>query len=134
MEAETWESTERAFEAYGEPIKNVSAFTYLGRVLTAKDEDWLEVVRNLGKERRSWGWLSQVLGRERTDLKVSRAFYTAVTQSVLLFGEDTWVLTLRMEKALESFHSRVARKITGRQPRQKKGGIWEYPPLVGVLR
>ena len=39
-----------------------------------------------------------------------------------------------MEKALDSFQSRFARKITGRQPRQKKDGIWDYPPLVGALR
>ena len=85
-EAETWESTERAFEAYGVPIKNVTEFKYLGRVLTANNGDWPAVVGNLGNERRSWGRLSRVLGREGADTKVSRAFYTAVTQAVLLFG------------------------------------------------
>ena len=58
-----------------------------------------------------------MLGREGSDLKVLQAFYIAVTQAVFLFGSETWVLTTRMEKALESFQSRVARKITGRQPR-----------------
>ena len=48
-EAETKESSERAFEAYREPIKNVSTFIYLGRVLTAVDDEWLAVVGNLGK-------------------------------------------------------------------------------------
>ena len=62
-EAETRESSERAFEAYGEPIQNVLAFRYLGRVLTAGDDDWLAVVGNLGKLRKSWGRLSRVLGR-----------------------------------------------------------------------
>ena len=37
--AEMWESTYQAFEPYREPIKNVLAFTYLGRVLTAGDDD-----------------------------------------------------------------------------------------------
>ena len=40
---------ERAFEAYGEPIKNVLNFKYLGRVLTVGDDDWIAVVGNLGK-------------------------------------------------------------------------------------
>ena len=57
-EAETQESSEQAFEAYGEPIKNVSAFKHLGRVLTAGDDNWLAVVSNLGKARMSWGRLS----------------------------------------------------------------------------
>ena len=115
-EETTRESTEQAFEAYGAPIKNVKEFKYLGRVLTANDDDWPAVVGNLGKARRSWGRLLRVLGREGAYPKVSRAFYTAVTQAVLLFGAETWVLTTRMEKALESFQSRVARKITGSQP------------------
>ena len=36
-EAEMRENAERAFEAYGEPIQNISAFRYLGRVLTVVD-------------------------------------------------------------------------------------------------
>ena len=75
--------------------------------------------------------MSWVLGREGEEPKVSRMFYTAVSQAVLLFGAETWFLTLRMEKALDSFKSRVARRITGRQRRQSKYNIWEYPPLVG---
>ena len=77
-EAETQESAERAFEAYGEPIKNVTEFKYLGRVLTAGDDDWLAVVGNLGKARRIGGRLSRVLGREVADPKLSLMFYTAV--------------------------------------------------------
>ena len=57
-EAETRESSEQAFEAYGEPIHNVLEFRYLGMVLTAGDDEWLAVVGNLGKARNSWGRLS----------------------------------------------------------------------------
>ena len=35
-----WESSERAFQAYGEPLENVTAFKYLVRVITAGDDDW----------------------------------------------------------------------------------------------
>ena len=72
-------------------------------MLTAGDDNWLAVVVNLGKVRRSWGWLSRVLGREGANPKVSRTFYTVVTQEVLVFGAETWVLTPRMEKSLDSF-------------------------------
>ena len=113
---------DRVFEAYGEPIKNVTEFKYLGRVLTEGDGDWLEVVGNLGKARRSWGRLSRVLGWDGADPKVSRMFYTLVAQAVLLFGVETWVLTPRMEKDLDIFQSRVARRITGRQTRLRKYG------------
>ena len=133
-EAETRENTERVFEAYRAPIKNVTEFKYLGRLLKAYNNDWLAVVGNLGKARRSWGRLSRVLGREGADPKMSRAFYNAVTKVVLLFGAETWVLTTWMEKALDSFQSRVARKITGRQPQQRKDGSWVYLLLAGVTK
>ena len=47
-----------------------------------------------------------------------RTFFRAVTQAVLLFGADTWVIIPRMERALSSFEHRVARRIAGRQPRR----------------
>ena len=42
-----------------------------------------------------------------------------------------------MEKALDSFQSRVAQKLTGRQPRRKKvrkDGTCYYPSLAGALK
>ena len=48
-EAETREISERDLEAYGEPLENVTTFSYLGQVLTAGDDDWLAVVGNPGK-------------------------------------------------------------------------------------
>ena len=117
---EARENLERAFEAYGVPIESVTEFCYLGRIFTVIDDDWPEVVGNLRKAEKSWGRLAKVLSREGADPKVSWAFYIAVTQAVLLFGSETWVLTARMEKALDSFQSRVARKLTGRQPRRGK--------------
>ena len=97
------ESSERAFEAYREFIKNLLAFEYLERVLAAGDDDWLAVVGNLGRAWRSWGRLYQVLGQEGAYPKVLRTFYTAVAQAVVIFGAETWVLTLRMEKSQDSF-------------------------------
>ena len=52
------------------------------------------------------------MGREGADLKVSRSFYTAVTQQVILFGAESWVLNKRMESALDAFQGRVARHLT----------------------
>ena len=34
-----WEISKRAFQAYGEPLKNVTEFKYLGRVTTTGDDD-----------------------------------------------------------------------------------------------
>ena len=50
-ETETRENSERDFEAYGAPTKSVTEFRYLGRILTATDNDWPAVVGNIRKAR-----------------------------------------------------------------------------------
>ena len=70
---------ERAFEVYREPLENVTAFKYLGRLFTAGDDDCLAVLGNLDKARNSWGRLSQILSQEGADLKVSGHFFKAVS-------------------------------------------------------
>ena len=54
-------------------------------------------------------------------------FFKAMTQAVLLFGVETWVLTLRMEQSLSSFQHKVAGRLTGGQSRIRGGASWEYP-------
>ena len=94
------DSTERAFEDYGKPIETAWTFKYLGRVMTVGDDDWPAVAGNLVKARKSWGILSWILIREGADNRVSGKFFKAVVQEVLLFGEETWVLNLRIEPSL----------------------------------
>ena len=92
--------------------------------MTEVDYDWLVVVGNLWKAQKRWGRLSQILIREGADPKVSGNFYKAVAQAVLLFGAETWVLTPRMEQALDSFQHRVASSIAGKQSWRRTDGRW----------
>ena len=71
-ETKTRENLERAFRAYRQPMEAVTEFRYLGRLLTATDNDWPAVAGNIKKARRSWGRLAKVLGREGADPKGSR--------------------------------------------------------------
>ena len=110
-------------QAYRESLENVAAFEYLGRVLMAGYDDWTAVVGKLSKARKSWGRLSRILIREGADPKVSGHFFKAVLQAVLLFGAETWVLTPRMERALDSFKHRVAQRLTRKQLRRRGMGV-----------
>ena len=94
-------------------------------MLKAGDYDWIAVVGNLGNVWKSWGRLSQILSREGSDPKVSGNLYKAVAQAVLLFRAETWVLAQRMERVVDSFQSRIARRITRKQPQQRTDGIWD---------
>ena len=53
---------------------------------------------------------------------------------VLLFGAESWVLTGKMEAALDAFQGRVARRMTGRMPRRGRDGKWQYLPLAGAIK
>ena len=95
-EAEVRDSAEMAFEVYGEQLQTVPWFKYLGRILTEGDADWPAVAGNLVKAKKSWGRLQGILSREGATKRVSGKFFKVVVQQVLLFGEETWVVSPRM--------------------------------------
>ena len=85
------EVTVRDFSAYGHPLEMVTSFTYLGQVISAADDDWPVVVKNLSRARKVWSRMSRILSREGAAPRVSGFFFKAVVQAVLLFGAETWV-------------------------------------------
>lgn len=126
---------EVVISACGQPLDAVDVFKYLGRLLSRYDNDWPDVYKNLTKARKRWGMVSRVLRRENANPRIMAMFYKAVVQSVLLYGSETWVITPVMLRALEGFHHRVARQLTGLVgrylPREDK---WVYAPTEEVLR
>ena len=71
------------------------------------------------------------MSREGADKRVSGNFFKAVVQAVLLFGAETWLLTPRIERALESFMHEAARRITRKQPLGEGGRKMDLPPSEG---
>ena len=74
--------------------------------------------RNLGRARGKWGRLAKILVREGAGKRTMGRFYVEVVQVVLLFGSKTWVMTPRLEKALERFHHRAARRMAVKVPKR----------------
>ena len=62
-EEEARSGAEMVITAYGIPLAPVTAFKYLGKVLTAADDDSPVVVSNLQKARQKWASLTRFLGR-----------------------------------------------------------------------
>ena len=63
-EKELQESSERDFQAYGEPLETVTLFKYLGQVMMAKKDDCPAVAGNLRKDWKSWTWTTRILVQE----------------------------------------------------------------------
>jgi hypothetical protein len=126
-------AAETIFTVNGVPIKNVSEFKYLGRIVAYNDDDWPAVIWNLKKARIVWGKLGRILSKEGTNPKAMASVYKAVVQAVLLYGSESWVLTRPLEYKLQSFHRRCARYITGQHIRQNLDGSWTCPSSAAVL-
>ena len=104
----------------------VTSFKYLGRVISAADDDWPAVVQNLSWARKVWIRMSRILSREGAAPRVYSFFLKAVVQAVLLFIAETWVVTPRTGKALGVFQTQVARRMTGKLPRRTPDGKCRY--------
>ena len=59
--------------------------------------------------------------------------YKSVSQSVLLYVSESWVVTGAMLKVLEGFHHREVRRITGMTAKRVADGEWEYSLVVAAL-
>jgi hypothetical protein len=122
------------FSVHGIPLESVSTFKYLGRLLSSTDDDWPTIYKNLSKARKRWGMVSRLLVQDNADPKTSGIFYKAIVQSILLYGSETWVVTPSVLRVLESFHNRVARRISGLLPRlDPRDETWYYPPIADAL-
>ena len=111
-----------------------SSFRYLGWNLTAVDDDWPAVIKNLWKEQKMWACISRVLGREGSGTIILVRFYLAVVQATLLFGSEAWFVTPHMARNLGGVHHQVARRITVKLPCHQSDGSCNFPPLAEAMR
>ncbi len=66
--------------------------------------------------------------------RVMRYFYKAVVQAVLLYGSESWTVNEGIKRQFQSFHTRVARFVTGRHIRPLEDGSWHCLPTQEVLQ
>ncbi len=122
------------FSIHGDVLERVEVFKYLGRLLAQDDNDIQAVCAQIRKAGATWSRVGQVLWSEHAPPQVTAKFYTAVVQAVLLYGSETWVLSLTALARLEGFHIRAAYRMARRhKPRRSPGNAWIYPKLEDVL-
>jgi len=131
-EATIRRAREIVFRANGTDLDRVPNFNYLGRILSQGNTDWPTTYKNLKKARAKWTLISRPLIKTGVSERTVGLFTKAITQSVLLYGSETWVVTPQMLQPLESFTHRIARRITNKMPRLHHG-TWHYPPLEDAM-
>ena len=70
---------------------------------------------------------------EGADAQTLVIFYIAVVHAVLLYGSETWFMTLRIGRNLVGFHHQVVRRLMRRIPQRKLDGAWTYPLLEETM-
>ena len=101
-----------------EMLEGVAMFKYLGITLDKTDDNWTAVRRNILRARSVWGRLGTMIQREGADPRVSAMFYRTVSQVILLYGSETWVLSAATEKKVEGAHTYFPRQITRKRARR----------------
>ena len=131
--AEGARAMQRTFTAYGEKLRRVDRFKYLGRMLSYDDSNTPAIHHNLKRARAAWGRLSAVIAKEEVSPPVAGMFYQAVVATVLLCGSESWVISAFDLRALEGFHVEAARRLTGMRPK-RRGETWVYSKSAEVSR
>ena len=112
----------------------VTSFKYLGRLILATDYNWPAVMRKLDRAKKFWSRMLLIVSREGASPWVSRFFFKAVIQAVLIFREETWVVTPLTGKALGGFQTHVARRMMGQLPRRTTERKWRYTSAAAARK
>ena len=117
----------------GIELERVRNFRHLGRIISDDDDDTACIDFNLKKARQQWNCIARFLKREGASATCMAKFYITVVQAVLLYGADSWAISERDKKKLQSFHKRATRCVSGTHIRKDEKDEWHYPDHSDLL-
>ena len=97
----------------GNSLKLVDKFTYIGSSVSSTETD---IDTRLAKAWTANDSLSVIWKSDPTD-KIKSSLFHAAVESILLYGYNTWTLTKRMEKKLDSNYTRMLQAILNKSQR-----------------
>ena len=100
-------------EIGGLNIERVESFTYLGSVLTPKNEIAVEVACRIRSATRAYHSLKSLLKSRLLSRRTKLRIYLTMIVPVLMYGSETWSLTQTLAQKISSFENNILKTICG---------------------
>ncbi|KAJ4445714.1 hypothetical protein ANN_12399 [Periplaneta americana] len=104
-------------------IEEVEKFKYLGATVTNLNDTREEIKRRINMGNACYYSVEKLLSSSLLSKSLKVRIYKTVILPVVLYGCETWTLTLREEQRLRVFENKVLRKISGAK-RDEVTGEW----------
>jgi hypothetical protein len=114
--------TEPEYKDSYESFENEATFKYLGTTLTNKIDIHNEIKSRLNSGNACYYSVQNLLSSRLISKNLKIKIYKTLIFPVVLYGCETWSLTLREEHRLKIFENRVLRRIFG--PKMEEDGSW----------
>ncbi|KAJ4433757.1 hypothetical protein ANN_16069 [Periplaneta americana] len=104
-------------------FEEVEKFTYLGATVTNVNDTREEIKRRINMGNACYYSVEKLLSSNLLSKNLKVRIYKTVILPVVLYGCETWTLTLREEQRLRVFENKILRKIFGAK-RDEVTGEW----------
>jgi len=94
-------------------IERVEEFKYLGTTLTSQNSIQEEIKSRLNLGNACYYLVQNLLSSRLLSKNLKIKIYRTIILPVVLYGCETWSLTLREERRLRVFENRVLRRVLG---------------------
>ena len=104
-------------------FERMEEFNYLGTTLTIQNSVWEEIKSRLRSGNACYHSVQNLLSSRLLSRKLKIKIYRTIVLPVVLYGCETWSLTLMEERKLRLFENMVLRRIFGPR-RDEVTGEW----------
>jgi hypothetical protein len=112
----------RDIEIANRSFENVSQFKYLGTTVTNQNLIQNDIRRRLSLGNACYHSVQNLLSSHLLSKNLKIRIYKTILLPVILYGCETWSLTLRKEDRLRVFENRMLRRIFGPKRDEVTGG------------
>ena len=121
-------------------IETTDSFTYLGCTITKDQRQDTEISVRLTKASKAFNMLRHAIWcRKSVSIAGRLRIFRACVLPVLLYGNETWSLTIRQEQRIITFYNKCLRTIIGvnlgdRLSNETLLDITGQPPVINIIR